>query len=66
MKLFLNGKAVEMPDDLTIAGLLKVNGLNPEIVIIEHNLELIKRENWADILLKENDRLEILSFVGGG
>ena len=66
MKLFLNGKAVEMHDDLTIAGLLKVKGLNPEIVIIEHNLELIKRENWADVLLKENDRLEILSFVGGG
>ena len=66
MKLFLNGKAVEMPDDLTIAGLLKAKGLNPETVIIEHNLELIKRESWADIILKEDDRLEILSFVGGG
>lgn len=66
MKLIVNGKEAEVPGGLTIAGLLGEKGLNPETVIIEHNLELVKREGWADIVLKENDRLEILSFVGGG
>ena len=66
MKLYINGKAAEVPEGLTIGGLLREKGLNPETVIIEHNLELVKRESWADIVLKENDQLEILSFVGGG
>lgn len=66
MKLYINGKVAEMSEGLTIAGLLGEKGLNPETVIIEHNLELVKRESWADIVLKENDQLEILSFVGGG
>ncbi|MEW5953569.1 MAG: sulfur carrier protein ThiS [Bacillota bacterium] len=66
MKLIINGKESEVSGGLTIAGLLEEKGLNPEIVIIEHNLELVKSESWPDIVLKENDRLEILSFVGGG
>lgn len=64
--VFLNGKAVELPEGLTIAGLVGQRGLNPDTVIVEYNYQLVEKETWPGIVLKENDRLEVLRFVGGG
>jgi len=66
LTVVLNGKPEEFPSGMTIAELVTQKGLNPEIVIIEYNYELVDREAWAGTVLKENDRLEILRFVGGG
>jgi thiamine biosynthesis protein ThiS len=35
-------------------------------VAIEHNLEIIKRHTFPDVVIGEGDRLEIVNFVGGG
>ncbi|WP_234701982.1 sulfur carrier protein ThiS [Desulfotomaculum nigrificans] len=51
---------------MTIAQLVKEKGLNPNTIIIEYNQELVSQEKWTEIILQENDRLEILRFVGGG
>lgn len=64
--IFVNGKAAELPAGLTIAGLVGQRGLNPDTVIIEYNYQLVEKETWSGIVLKENDRLEVLRFVGGG
>jgi len=66
MKVFLNGKSVDLPAGLTVAGLVTEKKLNPDTIIIEYNRQLLKKENWPEVVLKENDRLEILKFVGGG
>jgi sulfur carrier protein len=66
LKIILNGKDEIIEDDATIASLVLLKGLNPNTVIVEYNYDLIRREDWHDIALKENDRLEILKFVGGG
>jgi sulfur carrier protein len=66
LKIILNGKDVIIEDDATIASLLSAKGLNPNTVIVDYNYDLIRREDWHGIALKENDRLEILRFVGGG
>jgi sulfur carrier protein len=49
-----------------VAGLIALKGLNPDTVIVEYNHDLIKKGEWTDRALKEDDRLEILRFVGGG
>ncbi|OAT84988.1 thiamine biosynthesis protein ThiS [Desulfotomaculum copahuensis] len=66
MIVHLNGKPAELPAGLTIAGLVEKKGLNPDTVIIEYNYQLVGKEAWPGITLKENDRLEVLRFVGGG
>jgi len=66
LKITLNGKELTLPNGITIAELISQKQLKPETVIVEHNSELVKKETWAGIVLKENDRLEILRFVGGG
>ena len=66
MKIILNGKEEIIQAGATIAGILTLKEINPAIVIVEYNFDLIKKENWEEIVLKEDDRLEILKFVGGG
>ena len=65
MQVTINGKVETIkPGDLE--ALVKAKGLNRDALVIEHNQKIIKRENWGQIQLKENDTLELLSFVGGG
>ncbi len=66
MKITLNGREENLGEGTTLAGLIAMKGLDPDTVIVEHNYELVKKEAWSGILLKENDRIEILRFVGGG
>ena len=66
MKIFVNGKEEIIEESVTVAGLIALKKLQPNALLVEYNYELIKKENWDHTALKENDRLEILRFVGGG
>lgn len=50
----------------TIAELVTHKGLSPGALVVEWNQEIVKQEDWPSVLLQEQDRLELLSFVGGG
>ncbi|MDO7788096.1 sulfur carrier protein ThiS [Desulforamulus aquiferis] len=66
MNIVLNGKELILAEGMSIENLIEQRGLRPDTIIVEHNLQVVKRERWSSILLKENDQLEILRFVGGG
>jgi len=66
MRIIVNGKEEILEGDLTITGLIALKELNPDAVIVEHNSSLVKKESWGNMVIKDNDRLEILRFVGGG
>lgn len=66
MIIHVNGKAIVVPDVITMEELVRQKGLDPDTVVIEHNLSLIKRKDWSSMILKESDSIEILRFVGGG
>ena len=66
MEIILNGKEKTISPDLNIEKLLeqlKVNQLN---VVIELNLDILDKNKYNRITLKENDKVEIVHFVGGG
>lgn len=65
MKIVLNG-VEEQISQKTIADLLKAKGLVPERVVVEVNLQIIGKDEYPSYILKENDHVEILRFVGGG
>ncbi len=46
--------------------LLKSLELKPETVAVQKNGEILKRGTWQSVILSEDDRIEILKFVGGG
>jgi len=66
MIIKINGKAEVMNSPGNLADLICCKGLVPEHVVVEHNFRIIPAGEWAGIILKDNDNIEIISFVGGG
>ena len=66
MTITVNGKKEEIPEPITILDFLVQNNLNPDKVVVELNLDIISKDTLKDVMLKDNDTLEILRFVGGG
>jgi sulfur carrier protein len=62
----VNGEALDLPVNITVAELIKHLALAPERLAIELNRHVVRRSDWPQTLLNENDRIEIVHFVGGG
>ena len=66
MQIRLNGKPEHLAQAVTIGDLIREKGLEPDTIVVEHNLAIVATEALDRISLKDNDCLEILRFVGGG
>ncbi len=67
MKITLNGNAVELEGELTVAELLKREDVDmPDMVSVELNGEILDRDSFGDQLVKDGDTVEFLYFMGGG
>lgn len=66
MNVIVNSKPQEIAPATTVAALLVLLGFERQRVAVEINGRLVTRNEWAQYNLKEGDRLEIVSFVGGG
>ena len=64
--MIINGKKYEFTENSTISEILKKLNVNKERVVVEVNLKIIHKEEYDSFIVKENDSLEVLSFVGGG
>ena len=65
MDIFVNGKRETGPP-CTIAELAARKGLLIDGLVVELNRRIVKHEEWQAVRLKNNDAIELLSFVGGG
>ena len=66
LRITLNGEPYELDEPLTVADLLVRLAIDPRRVAVEHNLVILKRPLFAETLVHEGDRVEIVNFVGGG
>lgn len=66
MKIRLNGKTREVVDDTTVRRLLDELGLHPLRVAVQLNDEIIKRDRYAEVILKPGDMVEVLTIMAGG
>ncbi len=66
MKILVNGEEMELAEGATIPQLLEQFKLKPELVVVELNMNILKREQLKETVLKEKDQVEIVHFVGGG
>ena len=67
MKIKINGKEKQLEKEVSILELLKIHNVQmPEMVSVELNGEILDREDFAGSLVKENDVIEFLYFMGGG
>ena len=65
-KIQLNGKKISIKPRITIFDLLKRFKLNEKKVAIEHNGIIIPNNNYKKKFLKNNDKIEVVHFIGGG
>jgi sulfur carrier protein len=66
MRITINGKSRDIANTMTLHDLALFLNLMPERVIIELNDKVIPRDLWTQTFLSDNDRLEMVSLVGGG
>lgn len=66
MRLLLNGEERMFEGVSTLADLVSSLGLDARKVAIERNLEIAPRSTYADTALADGDRIEIVTFIGGG
>lgn len=62
----INGAERELAADLSMSGLLEQLELQPVRVAVEVNRELVSRRDFATTTVRDGDRIEIVTFVGGG
>lgn len=66
MNIVVNGKAKSVDEGISISDLLSELELDPKFLAVERNEELVPRKNHSACLLNEDDRIEIVTLVGGG
>ena len=66
MRVTVNGEASEIPEGLTVRGLVEHLALTGGPVAVEVNQEVVVRAEHTARLLAEGDVIEIVHFVGGG
>jgi thiamine biosynthesis protein ThiS len=62
----VNGESRVVNDGATVAGLLQELDIRVDRVAVELNLKILAKDDFDARLLHEGDRIEILSFIGGG
>jgi sulfur carrier protein len=66
IELQVNGEIQICSPQTTLPQLLVQLGLNPRLLAVEYNGEILHRQFWDQTEIKRNDRLEIVTIVGGG
>ena len=62
----INGKDREIPRGLSVSGLIQWLDLDPALVVVELNREILDRGTYGDTVVGDKDSLELVHFVGGG
>jgi sulfur carrier protein len=66
IEVVINGQTRTVTAGTSVAGLIRELGLADRPVAVERNREVVPRARHADTLLSAGDRLEVVTFVGGG
>jgi len=66
MRVFVNGDEKEFGVGISLAELITQLDLPAPRIAIELNREVVRRSDWGSTMLKDDDRIEIVHFVGGG
>ncbi len=66
MKVFINGETKEIPDEVNLFELLRYFSLPQKRIAVELNKEVVRKKDWENIKINDEDRIEVIHFVGGG
>ncbi len=62
----MNGEQRQVPDGVTVLGLLDILKIQPQRVAVELNREIVKKDRYGITAISEGDNIEVVSFMSGG
>jgi sulfur carrier protein len=66
LRILVNGEVKECEEGISLSDLIELLELQPQRIAVELNREVVRRGDWKSTVLRNEDRLEIVHFVGGG
>ena len=63
---FLNGEKYSIKDKITLLELITYFNYNSSLLVLEYNNSICNKKNWNDIYISNDDKIEIVTIVGGG
>ena len=67
LKYFIvNGQKYYTNHNLTLLELVQYLNYNTSLLVLEYNNLICNKKNWNNILIQNNDKIEIVTIVGGG
>jgi len=65
-KIIINGEDKSFDDNMSLKDIIVSLKIEDKVMAAAVNMEIVKKDNWCEFIPKENDKLELLQFVGGG
>ena len=62
----INGKQIQLTAEMSVADYLEENNYQINRIAVEMNEEILPKYSYSETMLKDGDRLEVVTFVGGG
>jgi len=66
INFFLNGQKYYTQDQITVFDLISYFDYNTSLLVLEYNNLICAKKNWDKIFVTNNDKIEIVTIVGGG
>lgn len=66
MLLIINGEEKNVQENDSLDKIITDLEIKDKVMAAAVNMEIVKKESWKNFIPKENDKLELLQFVGGG
>ncbi len=66
MTLIVNGETKEFKDDLTLKNIITELQIENKVMAAAVNMNIVKKDDWNSFIPKNDDKIELLQFVGGG
>ncbi|MDD2895610.1 MAG: sulfur carrier protein ThiS [Aliarcobacter sp.] len=66
MTLIINGETKEFSDSLTLQNIITDLQIENKVMAAAVNMNIVKKDDWNSFIPKNDDKIELLQFVGGG
>jgi len=63
---FLNGECYYTHHDITLLNLVEYFTFDNKLLVLEYNNLVCKKQKWDKIFIKDQDKIEVVTIVGGG
>lgn len=66
MTIIVNGETKDFDENSTLQNIITNLQIEDKVMAAAVNMNIVKKDDWNNFTPQENDKIELLQFVGGG